>query len=157
MCYRKPMNGLRTTVLALLLLCLLLWSPSLPAESLDLSTLTDDQLLTVYFQNSSERDNLLREQQNTLNTAQSQSLLALEQSSEAKRLSQEALTQSEKAVTSANASKNSIARTTESYLSWREDVNNDLKELKTQNFWLKAGMFAAMTIAAGTVLLALSR
>lgn len=157
MCCRKSTIGAKATIWAGLLLCLLLLSASLPAESLDLTKLSNEDLLTLYQQNSTERNALLKEQQNTLNTAQKQSLLSLQGSEEAKKLASEALMESQKAVTSANESKDLIVRTTQSYLNWQDEVDRNLKELKTQNFWLKAGMFAAMTVAASGLLMGLSR
>ncbi len=157
MCYKKYMIGSRAIIWVGLLLCLLLLSPSLQAESLDLSTLSTEELLEMYQQNSTERDVLSRELQNTLNIVQNQLQLSLETSDQARQQATEAWMESQKAVISANESKNSIVKTTQSYLNWQDEVNNQMKELKTQNFWLKAGMFAAMTLAAGGLFLAMSR
>lgn len=108
MCYKKYMIGSRAIIWVGLLLCLLLLSPSLQAESLDLSTLSTEELLEMYQQNSTERDVLSRELQNTLNIVQNQLQLSLETSDQARQQATEAWMESQKAVISANESKNSI-------------------------------------------------
>jgi len=78
MCYKKYMIGSKAIIWVGLLLCLLLLSPSLQAESLDLSTLSTEELLAMYQQNSTERNVLSRELQNTLSIVQNQLQLSLE-------------------------------------------------------------------------------
>jgi hypothetical protein len=148
---RQKSRRLRFGLLCLLL-CFLALPQAWPSDiDADLSSLSEDQLLTLLADNLTQLGNLQEKQQTELQTAQAELTKAQEQSSSALTLSNEAKRLSIEARDLASQSKLSSETAKELFKSFSDDASKQLRNLQSQNTWLKIGVGAALTIAAGAL------